>query len=51
MVAIRLSCENWGALPQKILGAKNGQNLVQFWMTSNFFGQYFHIFCVPKKIP
>jgi len=30
----------WGSLPKKFLGAKNMQNLAQFWSTSKFGGEY-----------
>jgi len=32
--------QNFGALPQKNLGAKNMQNLTRFWTTLNFGGEY-----------
>jgi len=35
--------QNLGPTPKKILGAKNVQNLAQFWTTSKFGGEYLQI--------
>ena len=35
-----MAVQNFGGLPQKILRAKNKQNLAWFWITLNFNGKY-----------